>query len=126
MQNGILMKINSQLSAINRVWESEVSDYDVYSVFNPVQSQLSDAASPQYIVMDISSNPKFPLRETITAALFGFYRHPMAAEWLAVGVCEQWKFAEQMLVKATNGRKMRWFRDIAEAEEYIKQRLAYI
>jgi hypothetical protein len=119
MHGGIIMELQPQLSAIKLVWNSAVTEQGVREGFNRVQAQLTESESPQYIIMDISTNPQFPLKETTAAALFGPYRHPMLLEWLIIGDSEQWHFVEHMLHRATNERKMRWFDTLEAVETYI-------
>ena len=120
MYGGLTMEIHPQLSAIKLVWDSAITEQGVREGFSRVQAQLSESEAPQYIIMDVSTNPQFPLKETTAAALFGPYRHPMLREWLIVGECKQWHFVEQMLYRATNERKMRWFDTLDTAETYIR------
>ena len=125
MQGGITMETIANLPAIKLVWKARVTGNEVHSIFNHLQAQLSEAEVPHYIVLDLSANPQFPLKETTAAALFGPYRHPMVIEWLVVGSSEYWKLIEQTLASATNERKIRWFDTVDEAADYIHQRLSY-
>jgi hypothetical protein len=125
MQGGITMEIIPDLPAIKMVWQATVTGHEVRSTFNRLQAQLSEAEVPHYVVLDLSADPQFPLKEATAAALFGPYRHPMAAEWLVIGSSEVWKFVEHTLVLATNERKIRWFKTLDEVTAYIHQRLTY-
>jgi hypothetical protein len=125
MPGGIMIETLSNLPAIKMIWQSTVTSQEIRSSFNRLQAQLSEAEVPQYIVLDLTADPQFPLKEATAAALFGPYRHPMAVEWLVIGISENWKFVENTLVLATNERKIRWFSTLEEVTHYIQQRLTY-
>ena len=125
MQGGITMETIANLPAIKLVWRANVTGNEVHSIFSRLQTQLSEAEVPHYVILDLSANPQFPLKETTAAALFGPYRHPKAIEWLLIGDSEYWQFIEHTLAIATNERKIRWFETVEEAADYIQQRLSY-
>jgi hypothetical protein len=105
--------------AILMTWQHDVNKGDVVAAFQKLQTLLDGADQPIYIVVDIQSNPIFPLRETIQGALWGPYRHPRVEEWLVAGSNTLAHTIERTLSNITRRKNVRWFETEAAALGYL-------
>ena len=108
-------------NSIKMTWASRVNDNDVKQSFKEIDKILSAAAHPMFVVVDITSNPNFPITATLTGALFGPHRNPKLREWLIIGSNTAAHFIERTLSGATGRIIVRWFETEAQVSAYIQQ-----
>lgn len=103
------------------VWADVVTPLDVKEAFKEVDAILNKAEQEMFVVVDISTNPNFPLSATISGALFGPYRNPKLREWLIVGSNAMAHSIERTLANIARRSNVRWFTTQAEAYAYVEQ-----
>lgn len=102
-------------------WANVVTHLDVKEAFKEVDVILNKAEEEMFVVVDISTNPNFPLSATISGALYGPYRNPQLREWLIVGSSVVAHSIERTLVNITGRSNVRWFTTLAEAFAYAEE-----
>jgi hypothetical protein len=107
------------LPALKMTWQHKVVDKDVIMAFESITAALNNSKKPLYVVVDLLSNPNFPLMVTVQNALEP-YRHPQLQEWLIVGSNWMAKTIEGTLSKITRHKNVRWFDSEDEALDYMK------
>lgn len=108
-------------SAIKMVWAHEVRADDVRPAFEQVVDLLNAASEPLAVLVDITSEPNFPLVETMTQALIGPYQHANLTEWLIVGITTQAHIIEEFLTKVTARENVRWFETESAALHHLDE-----
>jgi hypothetical protein len=95
-------------------WEHSVNKDDVARAFRIITQALDASTEPLWIVVDLRSNPVFPLRETISSAFWGPFRHKNMREWLVVGSNSTAHLIGNTLANITGRANIRWFHEIAD------------
>ncbi len=108
-------------NAIRMTWQRQVNAQDVERAFTAITDILKEASSPMYVVVDLLSNPNFPIGATLNAALFGPYRNPKLKEWLIIGSNSMAQFIERTLASVTGHRNVRWFKTQEEVSAYLNK-----
>jgi hypothetical protein len=80
---------------------------------------LSASAVPLRVVVDVSSNPRFPLSETISGAFWGPFRNQMLTEWLVIGASGMAHTIGRTLIGLSRRDNIRWFETMNEALAYL-------
>ena len=109
--------------AIKMTWQHQVIYNDVRDAFHSINFTLNASTEPMYVVVDITSNPNFPLNATITEAAAGPYRNPKLKEWLIIGSSGLARIIEQILSSLTGRRNVRWFKTEAEVMAYLESQM---
>lgn len=104
---------------IKMVWQRNVLPSDVRPAFKKITDYLDQNPEPVYVLVDITSNPKFPLAETMTHALVGPQRHKNLAGWLVIGSNPMAKLIERFLVSVTGRHIIYWFEDEQSVYDYL-------
>ncbi len=71
---------HTNANVVKMTWLSKVSDRNVRASFREINNILSSSQNAMYVIVDILSDPKFPIGATLTGALFGPYRNPNLIE----------------------------------------------
>ena len=103
--------------AIRMVWPHSVASGAVRDAFASVTQLLKQSDSPVYVLVDIRSEPNFPVVETAVHALAGPQRHANLAGWLVVGSSPAARKIEGMLTQVTGKQTVQWFDTEEEALE---------
>jgi hypothetical protein len=109
--------------ALKMIWQHDVVEADVAPAFAKISAALDASKRPMYVVVDLLSNPRFPIMTTVQEALAP-YRDPMLKEWLIVGSNWMAKAIESTLARITRHKNVRWFKTEAEALAYLSAELA--
>lgn len=109
--------------ALKMIWQHDVVEADVAPAFARISAALDATNRPLYIVVDLLSNPRFPIMTTVQEALSP-YRDPMLKEWLIVGSNWMAKAIEGTLARITRHKNVRWFKTETEALAYLTAELA--
>ena len=109
--------------ALKMTWQHTILEADVAPAFQKIMAVLNTSKRPIYIVVDILSNPRFPMMRTVQEAL-PCYRDPMLKEWLVVGSNATARAIEGTLSRITRHKNVRWFNTQAEAIAYLDSVLA--
>ncbi len=100
-------------------WEREPDSRDVRNAFVHMTTVLNAQQRPHWIVVDIKSNPAFPMVETIAGAFWGPSRSPAFAEWLVVGSSTAARTIGGTLSRIAKRDNIRWFSTMDEALGYL-------
>ena len=109
--------------ALKMTWQHTILDPDVAPAFRKIMAALDATKRPIYVVVDILSNPRFPMMVTVQEAL-PCYRDPMLKEWLIIGSNPMARAIEGTLAPITRHKIVRWFANYAEAIAYLDSVLA--
>ena len=109
--------------ALKMVWEHIILEADVAPAFQKIMTALDATNRPLYVIVDLLSNPRFPMMVTVQEAL-PCYRDPMLKEWLIVGSNWMAKAIEGTLARITRHKNVRWFSTEADAIAYLNSVLA--
>ncbi|MFN8378437.1 MAG: hypothetical protein U0452_07170 [Anaerolineae bacterium] len=107
--------------ALRMDWDSSPDKRDVRDAFQQMTELLDASGQPLWVIVDVSSNPRFPLSETITGAFWGSFRNKMLLEWLVVGASGTAHTIGRTLTGITKRDNIRWFPTIDEAMAYLEQ-----
>jgi hypothetical protein len=107
--------------ALRMLWQHEPDRIDVREAFGHLSRFLDDAAVPLRIIVDITADPRFPLAETISGALWGPFRSKMLLEWLVVGSSNMAHGIGRTLSAVTNRQNIRWFSTMDEVMSYLAE-----
>ncbi len=105
--------------ALKMTWQQQVAPADVVAAFQAITTALNASDQPMFVIVDLLSNPQFPLVTTIHEALTP-YRHPHLQEWLVVGSNWMAQAVEGALSKITKQKNVRWFSSEADAVDYLQ------
>ena len=104
--------------ALKMTWQHFVNEADVAPAFQKIANLLDTTHQPIYVIVDLLSNPRFPIMVTVQEAL-GPYRDPMLKEWLVIGSNWMAKAIESTLARISGHRNVRWFISEADALAYL-------
>jgi hypothetical protein len=117
----VVHDLSSQLIYI--MLQKDVNERDTRNGFSSVSQILNGAQQPMFVVVDIRTNPDFPLASAVKAALEeGVYCHPMLQEWLVIGDNPLARVTEFLLKSATGRSNVRWFSTEAQLADYVALR----
>lgn len=103
---------------LRMVWDHEVFESDIKSAFQKLFDLLDDATQPQSIIVDLTSDPQFPLIETMMSALPS-YRHARVSAWLVVGSNTFARYIAQFLGTAVKRANVHWFDNETEVVDFL-------
>ena len=109
----------TDLPIIRMTWDQHVHNQDVHHAFQRINALLNDSPVPLFALVDIRTNPSFPITATLDGALTGPYRNPRLKEWLIVGINPIAQMLEKIMASATGRRNVRWFENEQEAIAYV-------
>jgi hypothetical protein len=109
------------LPAIKMVWTARPNVQDIRKAFSDITAHLSYDEQSLYVVVDISSNPRFPLFDTVIHCLTGPFKHENLREWLVVGDSPAARQIESLLSRVTGRSNIRWFGTEAQAMAYLDE-----
>ena len=107
--------------ALHMIWQKNVQKADVHAAFQRIQDELQSRNAPLYVIVDITSQPNFPMFETLNAAMSGPYRNTLLKEWLVVGTNRVAQTIERVLAGSMGRDNVRWFTSEAEALAYLER-----
>ncbi|MCU0465554.1 MAG: hypothetical protein MUF38_13420 [Anaerolineae bacterium] len=114
-----LTSIEDRPQALLMRWERDVRPGDTREAFRQLLQRLNQTATPLYVVVDIQSQPRFNLSETVGAALMGPFSHDKLAEWLVVGSTPVARTISSTLSAFTNRKNIRWFNAYDDVWAYL-------
>jgi hypothetical protein len=123
MENGnrtVWVETLTDLPAVKMIWKRQVHSPDVSAAFQEIDKCLTRSKEPQYVIVDITSNPNFPIFETVIHCAVGPFRNPMLHEWLIVGENAGAKRIENLLSRMTGRSNVRWFNCEEQAIAYLR------
>ncbi|MBN1964160.1 MAG: hypothetical protein JW910_05915 [Anaerolineae bacterium] len=100
--------------ALKMTWQQHVRDEDVKTAFEDIIAALEAREAPLFVIVDLLSNPRFPLRTTVQEASSA-YRDRRLAAWLIVGSNWMARMVEGSLSRLTGRHNVYWYESEAEA-----------
>lgn len=116
----VMVEMTEFPNVIRMTWSHLVNADEVQPAFEMITSYLDNTEKPMYVVVDILADPLFPLRETISSALWTAYKHPMLAKWLVIGTNPLAHAIERTLSRVTGRYNVLWFKSETEVRQYLK------
>jgi hypothetical protein len=105
--------------AVKMIWQHQIVARDLRTAFGQIGEALAQTDEPLYVIVDLQSNPQFPIRATVEEALPA-YRHPNLKAWLILGHNRIGKLIESTLTALTRRQNVYWFNSEADAIAYIQ------
>lgn len=105
-------------SALKMIWERDAASADVSPAFSKIREKLETNDRPLTVIVDLSRNPKMPIKETLSAALAA-YRHPRLKAWLIIGNNWMARMIEGTLSSITGRKNVFWFTTETEALAHL-------
>lgn len=100
-------------------WGSAPEKRDVRDAFKTMTESLNASSVPLRVIVDVSSDPRFPLSETISGAFWGPFRNRMLTEWLVVGASGMAHTIGRALIGMSRRDNIRWFDTMDDAMSYL-------
>lgn len=100
-------------------WQQAVLANDVREAFRHILDVLNKSHHPVFVVVDIRSNPRFPVTQTIAEGIEP-YRYENLAAWLIVGQNLLAKSIERVLTTITHRHAVRWFDTFDDALGFVE------
>ncbi len=107
-------------NAVRMAWQRRVDVGDIEAAFREVLRLLDDAEAPVHFVIDIASNPSFPLLTTIQGVLSGPFAHPALGECLVIGASDMAHVFARTLDRMSVRKPVRWFASAEYALDYLR------
>ncbi len=123
--SSILVDMFEEQCAIRMIWPRHVAPGAVRDAFNQITRYLNQNDCPIHVIVDIRSEPNFPVVETAVHALAGPQRHANLAGWLVVGSSPAARKIEGLLTQVTRKETVQWFdteEEALEAARALKQK----
>lgn len=98
-------------------WGSQPSVVNVNHAFDVLKLHLHNATSAVTIIVDIRSDPNFPLQVTGRRAL-AITRHPDFEQWMVVGSNRSAQMISNVLKSVVNA-KISWFESCEDALAHL-------
>lgn len=119
MSATITVKPDPIKPAIIMTWQRKIEKDDVVTAFAQINQLLNDGKRPQWVIVDLTQNPIFPMLETITQAMKGPYQNEFLMKWLVVNGNPMAKTIERVLSHTTGVKKVEWFDTMDEALDHL-------
>lgn len=100
-------------------WDALPDLSDVQPAFAVINAKLAATNAAIYVIVDIRSQPNFPVTQTISEALAP-YRHENLAAWLVVGTNTLARSISFVLSRLTRRQNVLWFKEMEAALQHIK------
>lgn len=107
MSTIIVSEIKGYQYALRMEWQKHPKLHDINDAFDVILKKLTTTDQKIYIIVDISTNPRFPLSMTVSRAS-QVHRHPKMGDWLVVGSNTMAKFIGST-ISALSESKVLWF-----------------
>jgi hypothetical protein len=112
-------RLASYANTLLMTWQQDVRLGDVSNAFKAINSTLDNTDNLLYVIVDIRSQPKFPMAETIFAAVRGPYRHPKMAAWLVIGDNRVARMIGTTVSNIARRNNIEWFESMQSALDSI-------
>lgn len=124
----MMQKIEMNISpeALHMVWESDVTRYDALRAFQAVQDYLDESEFPTCVLLDLEADIQLSIEETIDMVMRSPFEHENLAMVLVVGGSKYAELMVEVLSLLYLSRKIKWYKDEAEANEFLSSRCLYI
>ncbi len=100
------------------VWTASPSREDTSAVFEVIVDVLDSAPAPVYIIVELLSNPHFPLKQTLSGAMQAHSHHKMG-KWLVIGSNRIAKLIGNVLT-TFNNTDIEWFKTEQQVIQYLE------
>lgn len=100
-------------------WDHNPSENDVRIAFLDIEKLLNEATQSIYIIVNLTSNPRFPMKATLNGAM-KVNHHPKMGDWLVVGGTHAARIIGRSLTML--GRtNVSWHESENDAHEYLEK-----
>lgn len=113
----VVQPIDGYHNTLVMTWQQIIHPPDVRTAFEAICGALRSGDGPVYVVVDLLSDPKFPLSETMMSAV-NCYANPQLGAWLIVGGNRGARAIESFLARVTRRQNVFWFDTMDEALAY--------
>lgn len=107
---------------LKMTWGAEIDEHDIAVAFRAVASELRKAQQPIHVIVDISSNPRFPMQTVISETLGGLFNQPQMGTWVVVGVSRAAHIVTNVLNRLGHRDKVFRFATEEEALSHLAAR----
>lgn len=105
---------------VKMTWGQRPAVKDIRRAFEEVVDYLEERVDPVYVIIDITSNPHFPIVSTVQAAMPAF-RNEMLRAWLVIGSNSLAQVIEGILSGVTKRRNVHWFANEDEMLAFVAE-----
>ena len=103
--------------ALRMHWQRHPTEDDVRAAFEAIMTKLDSSDRKVYILVDITSKPRFPMALTVSLSSLA-HRHPSMGDWLVVGEHIMAKFIGST-ISTLSDSKVLWFKTEADAMGHL-------
>lgn len=102
-------------------WLDTVRSQDIEQAYHAVMDVVNRSNERVYVVVDLSHEPRIPMRDLLNGALAGPYTDPKVAKWLVIGQDDRSRSMANTLFFVTGQHKVQWFENESAAFDYLQQ-----
>lgn len=100
------------------IWDQNPVENDVRIAFLHIEEILNDTTQETHIIVDLTANPRFPMKATLNGAM-KINQHPRMGNWLVIGGNHAARIIGRSL--SMLGRmNVSWYESEEEAMGYLK------
>jgi len=104
---------------LQMTWGPQVEEHDIAVAFRTIASFLKQSTQRIDVIVDISSNPHFPMQTVISETLGGPFNHPQMGMWVVVGVSRAAHIVANVLSRLGSRDRVFRFATQQEALSYL-------
>lgn len=108
--------------ALLMTWTARPNQRDVQQVFEAIRTHLNHSSHPIHIIVDIQSNPAFPLADTLHGALKP-QTHTRMGKWLVIGTNHVARIIARTISSFYNSN-IEWMPDESAAYDRLSELIA--
>lgn len=116
----VTVEYSDEFKALWMGWGKGATGRDVQNAYREISAYLETLDESICIVVDLRENIYMPVRETLTGALLGPYKHPMVGAWLVIGANAFAQNVAIMLKGVTKQDMVVWCEDEVEVFNYLE------
>jgi hypothetical protein len=120
VNRSVTVEYSDEFKALWMSWGKGATGRDVQNAYREISAYLETQDEQICIVVDLRQNIYMPVRETVSGALFGPYKHPKVGAWLVMGGNSFAQHVAIMLQGVTKQNMVVWCNDEAEVFKYLE------
>ena len=95
--------------ALWMIWDRWPAEAAVTRACESMVAHMDAADQPVHVLVDLRSNPNFPMRVTVMDVLEGPARHCKMGDWLVIGANRLAKVIGSVVSRVTRRENIRWY-----------------
>ena len=115
----IIVELIADYNILKMIWGPQVEEHDIAVAFRSIASTLKKSEYPIDVIVDISSNPHFPMQTVISEALSGPFNYPHMGTWVVVGTSRAAHIVSNVLNRLSGQEKVFRFSTQEEALSHL-------